>query len=148
MKLLIFLLLATIFKNIANLKEEKKDYKLADTDYDIGDLSEEDLQRFRKYKIIDFDTYETKNEQLNEASMRVKNTGVYSLYSEKTIIWLFNSEGKSILSLEKRGKIYLVKNDIIYAGFLYYGDSDKFRIDIQYLNQKYNLPFDPINKYY
>ena len=145
MKLLIFLLLATIFKNIANLKEEKKDYKLADTDYDIGDLSEEDLQRFRKYKIIDFDTYETKNEQLNEASMRVKNTGVYSLYSEKTIIWLFNSEGKSILSLEKRGKIYLVKNDIIYVGFLYYGDSDKFRIDIQYLNQKYNLPFDPIN---
>ena len=49
------------------------------------------------------------------------------------------------MSIEERGKIYLVKNDIIYAGFLYFGDSDKFRIDIQYLNQKYNLPFDPIN---
>ena len=148
MKLLIFLLLITIFKNISNLKEEKKefkDFKLTDTDYDRGDLDEEDLERYRKYKIIDFDTFEKKNEILNEASMRVKNTGSYSLYSDQTIIWLFNSEGKSILSIEERGKIYLVKNDIIYAGFLYFGDSDKFRIDIQYLNQKYNLPFDPIN---
>ena len=94
MKLLIFLLLITIFKNISHLKEEKKefkDFKLTDTDYDRGDLDEEDLERYRKYKIIDFDTFEKKNEILNEASMRVKNTGSYSLYSDQTIIWLFNS---------------------------------------------------------
>ena len=141
----ICLFLLTIFINFAILKKESNYLKAYEGDYDIGDLDEEDLERFRKLKKIDFDTFEMKNEILNEASMVVRNTGSYTLNSKETVIWLFNSEGNSLLSIEEKGKIYLLKNDIIYAGFLYYGESSVFRIDIQYLNLKYNLPFDPIN---
>ena len=140
-----YLFLLTIFIDFVILKKESKYLKAHEEDYDIGDLDEEDLERFRKLKKIDFDTFEMKNEVLNEASMVVRNTGSYTLNSKETIIWLFNSDGKSLLSIEEKGKIYLLKNDIVYAGFLYYGESNVFRIDIQYLNLKYNLPFDPIN---
>ena len=140
-----YLFLLTIFIDFVILKKESKYLKAHEEDYDIGDLDEEDLERFRKLKKIDFDTFEMKNEVLNEASMVVRNTGTYTLNSKETIIWLFNSDGKSLLSIEEKGKIYLLKNDIIYAGFLYCGESNIFRIDIQYLNLKYNLPFDPIN---
>ena len=140
---LICLFILSIFIYFVVPKTEKSHLKSFQEDYDIGDLDEEDLERFRKMKKRDFDTFEMKDEGLNEASMVVKHTGSYTLYSKDAIIWLFNSEGKSLLSIEEKGKIYLKKDDIIYAGFLYYGESSVFRIDIQYLNLKYNLPFDP-----
>ena len=142
---LICLFILSIFIYFVVPKTEKSHLKSFQEDYDIGDLDEEDLERFRKMKKRDFDTFEMKDEGLNEASMVVKHTGSYTLYSKDAIIWLFNSEGKSLLSIEEKGKIYLKKDDIIYAGFLYYGESSVFRVDIQYLSLKYNLPFDPIN---
>ena len=141
----IYLILFSIFIDFAMFKNHEISSKFVDEDYDINDLNEEDLKRFQKIQKIDFDTYEMKNQFINEASMVVKNTGSYTLFSKETIIWLFNSEGKALLSIEEKGKIYLLNNDIIYAKFFYNGEANVFRIEIEYLNQKYNLPFDPIN---
>ena len=142
---LIYLILFSIFIDLAMFKKNEISSKFGDEDYDINDLDEEDLKRFQKMQKIDFDTFEMKSQMINEASMVVKNTGSYTLFSKETIIWLFNSEGKALLSIEEKGKIYLLNNDIIYAKFIYYGEASVFRIEIEYLNQKYNLPFDPIN---
>ena len=142
---LIYLILFSIFIDLAMFKKNEISSKFGDEDYDINDLDEEELKRFQKMQKIDFDTFEMKSQIINEASMVVKNTGSYTLFSKETIIWLFNSEGKALLSIEEKGKIYLLNNDIIYAKFIYYGEASVFRIEIKYLNQKYNLPFDPIN---
>ena len=142
---LIYLILFSIFIDLAMFKKNEISSKFGDEDYDINDLDEEDLKRFQKMQKIDFDTFEMKSQIINEASMVVKNTVSYTLFSKETIIWLFNSEGKALLSIEEKGKIYLLNNDIIYAKFIYYGEASVFRIEIKYLNQKYNLPFDPIN---
>ena len=142
---LIYLILFSIFIDLAMFKKNEISSKFGDEDYDINDLDEEDLKRFQKMQKIDFDTFEMKSQIINEVSMLVKNTGFYTLFSKETIIWLFNSEGKALLSIEEKGKIYLLNNDIIYAKFIYYGEASVFRIEIKYLNQKYNLPFDPIN---
>ena len=142
---LIYLILFSIFIDLAMFKKNEISSKFGDEDYDINDLDEEELKRFQKMQKIDFDTFEMKSQIINEASMVVKITGSYTLFSKETIIWLFNSEGKALLSIEEKGKIYLLNNDIIYAKFIYYGEASVFRIEIKYLNQKYNLPFDPIN---
>ena len=55
---LIYLFLLTIFIDFVILKKESKYLKAHEEDYDIGDLDEEDLERFRKLKKIDFDTFE------------------------------------------------------------------------------------------
>ena len=146
MKKLIFLFLLSIFIEITFQKIEKRKLNLKDSDYEIGDLDEEDLEMFRQLKKTNFDSFETKYDDIFiMKSMIVQNTGSYTLYSKLAIIWLFNSEGKALLSIEERGKIYLYKNENVYAMFLYFGESDILRVDIQYLNLIYKLPFDPIN---
>ena len=93
--------------------------------YDLTGLSEEELEMFRKLKKTNFDSFETKYDDIFiMKSMIVQNTGSYTLYSKLAIIWLFNSEGKALLSIEERGKIYLYKNDNVYAMFLYFGPGD------------------------
>jgi hypothetical protein len=145
MKKLIFLFLLSIFIETTFQKIEERKFNLKDSDYEIGDLDEYELEMFRKLKKTNFDSFEMKNDILNMRSMIVKNTGSYTLYSKLAIIWLFNIEGKSLLSIEERGKIYLHQNENIYAMFFYVGESNIFRVDIQYLNLIYKLPFDPIN---
>ena len=129
---LIYLILFSIFIDLAMFKKNEISSKFGDEDYDINDLDEEDLKRFQKMQKIDFDTFEMKSQIINEASIVVKNTGSYTLFSKETIIWLFNSEGKALLSIEEKGKIYLLNNDIIYAKFIYYGEASVFRIEIKY----------------
>ena len=146
MKKLIILFLLSIFIEITFQKIEERKLNLKDSDYEIGDLSEEELEMFRKLKKTNFDSFETKYDDIFiMKSMIVQNTGSYTLYSKFAIIWLFNSEGKALLSIEERGKIYLYKNDNVYAMFLYFGPGDILRVNIQYLNLIYKLPFDPIN---
>ena len=144
MKNLIFLFLLSIFIGITFQKIEERKLNLKDSDYEMGDLDEVDLENFRKLKKRKFESFEFKYDILIMRSMIVPNTGSYTLYSKFAIIWLFNSEGKALLSIEERGKIYLYKNQNVYAIFFYYG-SDILRVDIQYLNLIYKLPFDPIN---
>ena len=146
MKNIIFLFLLSIFIGITFQKIEERKLNLKDSDYEIGDLDEEDLEMFRKLKKTKFDSFETKYDDIFiMKNMIVQNSGSYTLYSKLAIIWLFNSEGKALLSIEERGKIYLNKNENVYAMFLYFGEGDILRVDIQYLNLIYKLPFDPIN---
>ena len=50
MKKLIILFLLSIFIEITFQKIEERKLNLKDTDYEIGDLSEEELEMFRKLK--------------------------------------------------------------------------------------------------
>lgn len=141
--LLVFLFNIALFK-----KEIDLDLKNTILNYyneRDGDLNELDIETFKNLEKIKFESFKfSNNKVIQKAKMIVQKTGKYKINCEKTTIWLFDEEGKLISNFKENDKVYLLKNNIIYAQFLPQGSSEIIKVNIEYLDT-YNLPFDPIN---
>ena len=141
-KLTLFFL---ILKYALFKKEIEKELKNKLLDYYKGDLNETDIKQFKSITKTKFESFKINTiSDIIKANMIVQKTGKYKIHCEQTMIWLYDEEGKLISSFEENDKIYLLKNNIIYAQFLHLNFSESFNVNIEYL-YKYNLPFDPIN---
>ena len=141
--LLVFLFNIALFK-----KEIDLDLKNTILNYyneRDGDLNELDIETFKNLEKIKFESFKfSNNKVIQKAKMIVQKTGKYKINCEKTTIWLFDEEGKLISNFKENDKVYLLKNNIIYAQFLPQGSSEIIKVNIEYLDA-YNLPFNPIN---
>ena len=139
--LLLFLFNFALFKKEIDL--ELKNILL--NYYNNGDLDLLDIEAFKKMPKINFESCQFNNtEDIIKTRMLILKTGKYEINCAQTNIWLYNEQGQLITNFKENDKIYLLKDNLIYAQFLHLGNSEKININIKYLNE-FNLPFDPIN---
>ena len=139
--LLLFLFNFALFKKEIDL--ELKNILL--NYYNNGDLDLLDIEAFKKMPKKNFESCQFNNtEDIIKTRMLILKTGKYEINCAQTNIWLYNEQGQLITNFKENDKIYLLKDNLIYAQFLHLGNSEKININIKYLNE-FNLPFDPIN---
>ena len=139
--LLLFLFNFALFKKEIDL--ELKNILL--NYYNNGDLDLLDIEPFKKMPKINFESCQFNNiGDIIKTRMLILKTGKYEINCAQTNIWLYNEQGQLITNFKENDKIYLLKDNLIYAQFLHLGNSEKININIKYLNE-FNLPFDPIN---